>query len=163
MSTTYQLEKLLWTDADFEQMNWHDCPIKSIAFNEYQLLLDIDYIFKWVLMKNNKHYKFWISPCTLVFDNVYNLELNSDGPTLNSVIPIIDRISRENPTVPRNAEYIGRDTEYDWIIETLIGEIAFRSVGYKQYVRQQPVLISKQGLDINARGGISFSTISMSS
>lgn len=160
MSKIYQLEKALWTDADFEQMGWHDCPIKALAFsdNDYQLLLDIDYIFKWVLPKNKRFYNFWISPCTLVFENVHdiNIELSSDGVALT-----IDKISRKNPVVPRNAEYIGRDTEYDWIIETFAGEISFKSVGFKQYVRQQPVLISTQELDTDARGGISFNTISI--
>ena len=49
MPDTYHLEKTIWTDTDFEQMNWHDCPIHAFSFNDnFELLLDIDYIFKWV-------------------------------------------------------------------------------------------------------------------
>jgi hypothetical protein len=143
MNTIFQLEKALWTDADFEQMNWHDCPIKALAFNDHQLLLDIDYIFKWVLMKNKRHYQFWISPCTLMFEYVHAIELSSDYATLT-----IDNMSR----------HAGSDSEFDWIIETTVGEISFKSVGYKQYVRQYPVLVSTQELNAEVRGGISFST-----
>jgi hypothetical protein len=153
MNQIFQPEKTLWTDVDFEQMNWHDCPIKAIAFNDHQLLLDIDYIFKWVLMRNKKRYQFWISPCTLMFENVHAIELSSDYATLT-----IDNISRANPVVPKNAAHIGRDYEFDWVIETIVGEISFKSVGYKQYVRQNPVLVTTQELAANARGGISFST-----
>jgi len=148
----FQPEKALWTDADFEQMNWHDCPIKALTFNDHQLLLDIDYIFKWVLMKNKRRYQFWISPCTLVFENVHAIELSSDYATLT-----IDNISRDNPAVPKNVEHFDRDFEFDWIIETIVGEISFKSVGYKQYVRRYPVLVSTQELDTGSRGGISFS------
>jgi hypothetical protein len=155
MAETYQLEKTLWTDADFELMSWHDCPIHALSFNRnHQLLLDIDYIFKCVLTSNKKHYQFWIAPCTLIFENVYKIELESAHTTL-----IVENISRENPKVPKNAAYIGRETEYDWFIETTVGEIDFTSVGYKQYVRQAPVLLKTQEIDLDKRGGISFKTL----
>ena len=48
-SKIYQLEKSVWTDHDFEDMGWHDCKLFAISFGDnFQLLLDIDYIFKWV-------------------------------------------------------------------------------------------------------------------
>jgi hypothetical protein len=126
-------------------MSWHDCPIHALSFSKnYQLLLDIDYIFKWVLTSDKKHYRFWIAPCTLIFENVYKIEFESDHTTL-----IIDNISRENPQVPKNAAHIESDMEYDWIIETTVGEIDFTSVGYKQYVRQAPVLLRTQDIDLN--------------
>jgi len=152
MKEEFTLEKALWTEADFEQMNWHDCPVHALSFNkDNQLLLDIDYIFKWVLMKNKKNFKFWISPCTLVFENVYNIVLESDNTQV-----IIDNISKENSQRPKNAEYINKDLEHDWIIETTGGEISFTSVGFKQYVRQAPVLTAMQELDLAIRNGISF-------
>ena len=152
MNDTYQLEKTIWTDTDFEIMSWHDCPVHAFSFdNENKLTLDIDYIFKWVLEKNKRNFKFWISPCTLVFENVYDIVFESDHTVI-----IIDNISRENHQRPKNAEYINRDLEYDWIIETTVGEISFKSVGFKQYVRQAPVFIGMQELALEARGGISF-------
>lgn len=154
MAKPYQIEKLLWTDADFDTMSWHDCPIHALSFNKnHQLLLDIDYMFEWVLTNNKKHYKFWIAPCTLIFENVYNIQFESNYTSL-----IIDNVSRESPQIPKNAAHIGIDTEYDWIIETTAGEINFTSVGYKQYVRQEPILLSTQEIDLTARGGISFQT-----
>ena len=152
MKEVYQLEKTLWTETDFDLMNWHDCPIHALSFSkDSKLLLDIDYIFKWVLLKNKRNFKFWISPCTLVFENVYDIAFESDHTTV-----IIDNISRENPQKPKNAEYINKEIEYGWIIETTVGEISFKSVGFKQYVRQAPVLIGMQELDLQTRNGISF-------
>jgi len=153
MDKNYILEKGLWTDNDFDVMSWHDNPIHAISFTDnFQLVLDIDYIFKWVL--KGKYYNFWMSPCTLVFENVCNIKFELDS----TEGCIITDITRENPQRPKNAEYIKRELEYDWCIELVSGEIFFNSAGYTQYVRQQPKLISKQKLELESRGGISFST-----
>jgi len=31
----YELEKKIWTETDFEQMGWHDCPIYKIRLTDY--------------------------------------------------------------------------------------------------------------------------------
>ena len=149
MAEIYNLEKSLWTDEDFNAMNWHDNSIHAICFDEdSKLILDIDYIFKWVLSKDKKHYKFWIAPCTLIFEFVHEIELQSSWTQL-----IIDNITRENPKQLNQSEQL----KYDWIIETTVGELSFKSTGFKQYVRQQPKLVSAQQLSLEMRGGISFS------
>jgi hypothetical protein len=153
-SNSYQLDKSIWTEDDFETMGWHDSFIYAFSFGEnYQFLLDIDYIFKWV--EAGKKYKFWISPCTLVFENAYDIviDIESSSGGLD-----IDDIIRENPKRPKNADLIKRETEFDWTIETQQGSISFKSVGYKQYVRQTPKLLSSQFIGLTDRGGVSFST-----
>lgn len=152
----YILEKWLWKDEDFEHMCWHDCKIHAVAFDEsnFKLLFDIDYIFKWVEPQEDKYYRFWISPATLVFDNVYdlNIELSS---TLGTTIEVVRRI---NPNKPRNSDYIGKDTEWEWIIETINGQINFKSVGYTLYVRKKPIYNMAQEINFTERGGYSFFT-----
>ncbi|WP_192910133.1 hypothetical protein [Mucilaginibacter ginsenosidivorax] len=157
MPVAYPLEKYLFTDADFDNMNWHDCPIHSFCFNDdYELSLDIDYIFEWVQpKKGSKYYKFWITPCTLVFENVRQVEIELEGQQ-----PIIDFIQRENPQATIAAEYLGREFEYDWDMVMINGEMTFKSAGFKQYVRQPPILIREQKLELEVRGGISFDRIS---
>lgn len=148
----YQLEKLIWTEGDFERMQWHDNPIHAITFSDnFEILMDIDYIFEWVL--KGEKYIFWISPCTFIFENVYDLTFDV-GPATPGFT--IDIITKENPQKPMNAEYVKRDIEYDWTIEMQEGTISFKSIGYKQFVRQKPRLIPTQKLDIKKRGGISF-------
>jgi hypothetical protein len=139
-SKSYQLDKSVWTDVDFETMGWHDCMIYAFCFGDNkQLLLDVDYIFKWLQIGNT--YKFWVSPCTLIFENVYDIEFQIDGC---SGVLEIDNIERRNPQRPKNADFIKRDTEYDWAIETQQGYVSFKSVGYKQYVRRKPQFINGQ-------------------
>ena len=148
----FQLDKFIWTESDFENMFWHDNPIHAISFSDnFEIILDIDYVFEWVL--KGKKYIFWISPCTLVFENVYNITFDI-GPFSSDLI--IDFITKENPQKPSNAEHINREIEYDWTIVMQQGEITFKSVGYKQYVRQAPKLLGTQKLLLNDRGGISF-------
>jgi hypothetical protein len=151
-SNIYQLEKTLWTQEDFETMGWHDSLVYGIAFGEsFQLLLDIDYIFKWVLIGNTYH--FWVSPCTLVFEKVYNLKFDLEFPDIELEI---DNLTRNNPQFLANTDVNIGNTVMDWVIETQQGEISFKSVGYKQYVRQLPRYLPSQTVSLNDRGGVSF-------
>ena len=68
----------------------------------------------------------------------------------------IDCINRDNPKKPKNAEFIEKQVEFDWVIETQQGNITFTSIGFNQYVRKKPVLASTQSFDQKERGGISF-------
>lgn len=156
-SKEYRLEKVVWTEVDFDHMNWHDNPIHAMTFSDqFELLLDIDYIFEWV--QKGKKYKFWISPCTLIFENVYDLtfDIGASTPGLT-----IDSITKGNPQRPRNSEHIDRETEFDWTIEMQEGVIGFKSVGFKQYIRTMPKLLSTQKIMPEERGQISFSRTSV--
>jgi hypothetical protein len=155
MDKIYNLEKWIWTEKDFSKMKWHDCNIYAVAFqkNDYKLMFDIDYIFEWINpMSQDKYYKFWVSPATLVFENVYDLEIDID---CNLSIEI-DTICREQPKQPKNSSYIKKDLEWKWAILTQCGEINFQSVGYKMYVRRQPLLQQSQEIGFVERDGISF-------
>jgi hypothetical protein len=157
MSNHYELEKSIWDDGDFEQMSWHDVTIHGIAFGpgEYELSLDIDYIFSWVHpAEGETYFRFWVAPCTLVFENVYDLHLEADP--YGSTMLEVDHIRRNDPRAPKNAEFVGRGVEWQWTLECHNGEVSFRSVGFKQYVRSAPVLTQQQSLDLPLRGGYSF-------
>ena len=163
MPEEYILEKWVWTEEDFERMGWHDCHIHAVAFSpeEYKLLIDIDYIFKWALPKfgqvifkpEQSHFGFWVAPATLVFENIYEVE--ADIFSYSGGLEI-DRIKREEAKSPRNAEYIQHDTEWLWTVECQEGDIRLRSAGYKQHVRVAPRLIRQQKIALSDRGGYSF-------
>jgi hypothetical protein len=155
MAEKYELEKWVWTEADFEQMSWHDARIHAIAFlpDSFEFVLDIDYILQWVQpAENETYFEFRVAPATLVFDNVHDLQIELEP---FAGVEIQD-IHREDPQKPKNAEYIGRDTEWRWVIEAQEGEISLRAVGYKQYFRSQPIFGSQQSLELDVRGGFSF-------
>lgn len=142
MAEDYYLKKWIWTLEDFEEMCWHDCKIHAVAFDElnYRLLFDIDYIFKWVGPGEDGYYSFWVSPATLIFENVYdmNIDLGSGIET------IIEDLEKSNPSKPRNSDFIKVDVEWEWTIETTNGQINFKSVGYKQYIKKSQVCIKAQ-------------------
>lgn len=149
-------EKWVWTEEDFEKMGWHDCRIYAIAFNEEnnQLLVDIDYIFKWESSPESKCFKFWIAPSTMVFENVHSLQIDVECLSMKLEIADIKRVEFRKPY---NSEYIKKETEWKWILDTQEGELNFWAVGYKQYIRRHPVLLSSQFFGLEQRGGISFS------
>ena len=98
----YELEKWIWTEADFERMGWHDSKIYALAFSPetFELLLDIDYIFEWVQPEpGKKFFKFWIDPATLVFQNVYDVDfdIQAMGPELE-ILSIVREQSRAPET-----------------------------------------------------------------
>ncbi len=157
MGTNLNLEKLIWNEDDFDRMGWHDCKIYAVAFKDenFELVFDIDYIVEWLHPKDSEsNFKFWVSPSTLVFKNVWDLNISLES---NLNLEIQD-IRRENPSTPKNAKDLSLQVEYDWIIETGEGKITFKSVGYVQYLRKLPILLASQTIDFNERGGISFET-----
>jgi hypothetical protein len=154
-----KIEKTIWTEDDFDEMGWHDTYIHAISIGaNYELVFDIDYIFKSnSSLKEDNYFSFWISPCTLVFENVHDLRFDIEVSEPFE-IQISDMI-RSNPQRPANADFIKRELEHDWVIETQQGEITFTSVGFKQYVRKKPMLQDKQVIDAADRGGISFNRV----
>jgi hypothetical protein len=84
MSTGPTLAKTAWTQADFDQMSWHDNEVHAIAIEPAppepgRLLLDIDYIVQWVPPQAPfRLISFWICPATLVFDPAWDLTTDID-------------------------------------------------------------------------------------
>lgn len=145
-----------FTTQQFEEMNWHDCKIHAIAFDssDNRLLLDIDYILKWIGPDERGYYSFWVSPATLIFKNVYALKIDINYE-LNT---ILEDIGRQNERIPNNSEYISENLEWEWTLETSNGEISFISVGYFLNIRSNPIHTEKQEFTIKERGGFSFLT-----
>lgn len=149
-------EKYIWTEDDFDKMGWHDATLYATAFlpEQYELLLDIDYIFEWTNPEDNEtYYKFLVSPATLVFENVNELSINLTEPYRAIQI---QNIERKNSRKPKNADYVKSNIEWQWIIDIEVGEITFYSIGYKQFIRKEPMLINSQSLSFDERRGLSF-------
>jgi hypothetical protein len=148
------LEKSIWSEDDFETMQWHDCKIYALAFVEekHEIAFDLDFILEWLNPREGEsNFKFWVVPATLIFRNVYDINISQYSVDFQ----ILD-IVKENPTKPKNALYIKESTEYDWTIETTSGQMTFKSVGYNQYARARPRLLDIQQIGLIERGGISF-------
>jgi hypothetical protein len=151
----YTLEKSVWTHEDFESMGWHDVTIHAITFcpKAYEFVLDVDYIFAWVHPEPpSPGFSFWVSPATLVFQNVINFKAQIEDPM---GLQIMD-INRKEPRPPKNADHIPQKIEWTWTIELLQGDIEFSSVGFRQYTRRKPVRIPAQQFSTDERGPVSF-------
>jgi hypothetical protein len=132
--------KELWTDDDFDDMNWHDCSIHSISFPSYsqRLIFDIDYLFEWKVDAKKELYNFLASPCTLIFLNTSDLIVNFDfGDTVGLSI---ESISRKNARQSINK----LATMWDYLIQTDKGLLKFIATGYAQKVRNQPIWSKSQ-------------------
>ncbi|MBT8357475.1 MAG: hypothetical protein KJO61_06885 [Deltaproteobacteria bacterium] len=141
----YKPEKLVWSESDFEIMGWHDCPIYGILFAD-NVAFNIDYIFKSILNEQNGHYKFWISPATLVFEQARNLKIEINSDFINGLeIADIHQQKLEN-------------SGYKYHMETQEGDIRLIASGYRQYIKKNPVLKKSQGLTDEERDGYSFIT-----
>ncbi len=157
MVQDYALDKYLWTHEDFDIMGWHDSQIHGMAIysGAFELAFDIDYIFNWVDPKPPEEwFNFWVSPCTLVFESVYDsrIEVEMDfGEGLE-----IAEIGRSEERLLETGVPESR-RDWLWTVETQQGEIKFRAVGYKQFVRSTPILSQYQSIDRNANFPVSFS------
>lgn len=149
----YELEKPVWTAADFEVMGWHDATIWSMAVvgEKFELLFDIDYILRWVHpVPPEQYFSFWVSPATLVFEGVQNIKIDIE----------IDAIQHMEIADIHRVDHIIKPSKdlniWKWTIELQQGSIEFYASGYTQYFRRHPSLGRGQVLDLDERGGISF-------
>ena len=148
----YHLEKSTWSGADFDLMGWHDNRIYSLAFlpEEYQLRLDIDYIFEWVESNDgNRFESFWVAPSTLCFENVSNIKFDIDMGQYYDLD--ISEIRRELLGKTPNGKY----DSWRYTIETGVGSISLEATNYKMYVRAHPINSESQDIPTR-RGGISI-------
>ena len=140
---TYQLEKRIWTDKDFENMGWHDSYIYKVRLTE-DLELDIDYILQW-----NKPdleglpFTFWVAPATLVFKRIKNLTLEFDT-VFEDGFEIEDI---ERPTI---------ENKNQWTIITRQGDLQFTCDGFEQFIRQDPFFEFWQTISYIKRNGYSL-------
>jgi hypothetical protein len=148
------LTKATWTDADFEDMGWHDCRIHAVSIGEYdddtlppaRMLLDLDYIVQWVdPVPFRQKFTFWITPATLVFEQAWDIS-GELGP-LHESLEIADLHRLDPPD--GNPDPL-------WHIEGQNFELRLRAPGYTQYLRQPPHHVPRQILTSSERGGLSF-------
>ncbi|HEX8453997.1 MAG TPA: hypothetical protein VF647_18065 [Longimicrobium sp.] len=155
MSKEYTLEKWVWTDADFEQMGWHDAPIHAMAYlsETFEIAFDIDYILKWVHPgPDETHFSFWIAPATIIFQNVTDLQL--DLESFGGIT--VQDLDRTDPQ-PSRPGFEGPEASWLWTFNCLEGAIQFRATGFRQTIRRAPTHQAEQTIPLRARGGISFS------
>ena len=72
-------EQRVWTDEDFDVMGWHDATVHALAFESTTLLLDLDYTLGDDCEADSEEQRskmpsFWMSPATLVFAAVDDIE-----------------------------------------------------------------------------------------
>lgn len=150
--TTFDIEKSVWTELDFDAMGWHDCWVHALAFDAegWSFTLDLDYIFKWVEpTPPEENYKFWICPSTMVFKDSHSLktEINSAIGSLE-IDDLHQGKSQENPHTKK--------LERKYRFECQEGSIEIYSTGYELVARQPPFLRGSQTLTLLERGGICF-------
>jgi hypothetical protein len=152
-----RLSKSVWSDADFDQMGWHDATIHGLAVHteglaenfRSRLLVDLDYVVEWVQPASpEEHFSFWVSPATLVFD-VWDLVGDIDSQFAELEIAGLQRSMPDDrrPDLPR------------WHIEGRAFDLKFGASGYRQYIRQAPILTSQQSLSLAARRGFAFTEV----
>ena len=152
MSTEPTVAKTVWTDADFDAMDWHDNAIHALAFERApsdpgRLLLDIDYIVEWVPPEAPATtLSFWICPATLVFDNAWDLTTDIELYARSFDLSL-NAIERSAPD------------EHGFFEWTLAGDgftIGLSAPGFTQYLRRAPVHSPGFFLSVQERGGYSF-------
>lgn len=150
--STYCLEKPIWSDADFEIMGWHDTTIWSMLADtdNYEFLLDIDYIFKWVDPNPGEiYFKFWVAQATMIFENAHDIKIDIES-SQGSIE--IDSLLMENPTISPNGKFINKT----YTFECQEGSVSLVATGFKMFVRAQPVLNQRQSFNLLQRGGVGF-------
>ena len=152
VSTGPAVAKTVWTDADFDAMDWHDNAIHAVALEPVpdhpgRLLLDLDYIVEWVAPEAPATtLSFWICPATLVFDRAWDLTTDIDLRGWSFQLSL-DAITRSGPD-ERGIS--------DWTLSGDNFTIALSARGFTQYLRRPPIHCPGWFLTVGERGGLSF-------
>ncbi|MCI0419030.1 MAG: hypothetical protein L0312_07400 [Acidobacteria bacterium] len=151
----------VFTEADFDQLSWHDNSIYGLSIDnditewKSDFVLDLDYIVEW-LCGVDKTAQFWISAATLAFHHVTDLKLSIDWGDSRMQVAVgemsIDRIERQR--VEKQLICLDRPY-YRWTIRLNSprpgGEISFGASGFTQSLRQEPILCDEQKLPPSQR------------
>ncbi len=148
---------MTYTEADFEQLSWHDCHLWGLAFRAgdtndlvSELVLDIDFITEWLCAADGKTTTFRVAPARLVFQEVADLRLGLDWGSSGLPVAIspasVEGITRE--LIPDCIVYPSR-AYYLWQIRFSwppAAEIVFKAVGFTQTLLAEPVVSETQFL-----------------
>lgn len=133
-----------WNETDFADLNWHDSFLYSMTFpsDEQKISFDIDYIFKWEIIKNEGEvdtYGFWVSPCKLIFHDVMFLKVDLNFKDYVGIqIKEITRLDKTYSIANKDLRI------WDFQINTELGNIIFESTGFSLFVMKQPRLSNSQ-------------------
>lgn len=137
------LTRTRWTDADFDEMGFHDVCIHTMAFAGGSLLLDVDFIAKWVYPEPpEKYFSFYIAPASLVFNGVFCIEISTGA---NSCEISIDGITREDAGT--DVRVAGTDCRFRYTLDCQEVEISFFARGFELTLREVPVAVTSLELD----------------
>jgi len=145
-------EQTSWTDADFENMGWHDVQIHAVGWipERYELCFDIDYIVEWLCPADRPgEAKFRLAPATLLFSHVSDVRFQTRSS--QGAISITE-VQRQDRELIQGAEI----ATWMWTLICDEGKISFRAGGFTQYLRRSPVMIDSQTLTSDERGGLDF-------
>lgn len=152
MSSVPTLEKLVWTDADFDLMGWHDCWIHAYAAlpDTSELVFDIDYILKWEEpAPPDPNFTFWIAPATLVFADAWLERFELEGG--EGLLELSDL--RREP-VQHGTQRL--TPAWRWTLDGHNGAVTLLASGFQQFMRRSPTHSKAQVLQAVERGGCSF-------
>ncbi len=151
------------TEADFDQLSWHDCHIWGVELRAgdpaednwtSDLVLDIDFIAEWLCGVSGGA-EFRVAPAILVFHGVTDLSIQinwGESGFRTALHPVsIDRIERER--VRDQKVYLDRPY-YSWRILLnwpKSGVIIFGAVGFTQTLRGEALLTDRQSLSLRER------------
>jgi hypothetical protein len=143
--------KAVWTDADFDQMSWHDCAVHAVAFEPAppcpgRVLVDLDYIVEWVCQTPSTGFGFWVCPATLVSDQAWDLAGDIDLHGFSFELSL-DALQRSGPDA---------HDAFEWTLSCHQFSLALHAMGFTQYLRRPPIHTSQQRLSVAQRGGLSF-------
>ncbi len=147
-----------WTNADFDQLSWHDNHLHGFTVREGEqalgeLALDIDFILEWLCDKDSGSCEFRIAPATLTFHEVSDLVVALDYVTTTAALcpASIGEITRESRADPSGYRTFNWRIDINWPA----GCIRFIASGFSQILRAAPIVVPQQYLSPGQRLSVS--------
>jgi hypothetical protein len=129
-----------WSDADFDEMSWHDAHVHGFRLTEIRselgsadLVFDIDYILQWI--EAGGQFQFKVAQASLTFHQAFGLRVALDYQTIGAGMgPFsLSGITRRNAPGDAVRQFWALDVNWP------SGRIEFEASGFTQ-VLVGPVL-----------------------
>ena len=150
---------MVYTEADYAELCWHDCHIWGMQFRSgnsgrsdwtSELALDLDFICEWRC--GNGCCQFLVAPALLAFHGVAEAKIAIEWGSLNLMHEVsIAEIDRE-PAQSKGLDPV--KPNYRWTIKLNwpeSGEISLLAHGFTKTLQAGPILIDEQRFSFDAR------------
>lgn len=136
MIPTNQTYPLIFSDKDFEKLNFSECYLYGLKWewSKYRFIIDLDYRTETIKPTGNEaFYKFKISPAQLCFNSADTIKIDIEWKEKEAIICQIEKLYRGEYRLTPNGK-----KEWYWELRLFEGIISLWALDFELKLLTEP-------------------------